>query len=292
MIEFEFHQPDSLEAALELLAKYDADAALIAGGTDLLIDMKKGEANPAHLISLWDVPDIGRVDTNGGLHIGTLTTITDLTIAASGQPSLQCFAEAARVFGGLQVQNAATVGGNICKASPAADMVLPLLSLDASLKIVGANGERQTMLEGFLIGRHQTALLPGEILTEINLMPVSPRTGTAFVKATRRNALDLSIVAVGSRVELDSDGKTCNAARIVVGAAAPSPFRAKAAEAVLEGQELLPEIVGAAAREARDEARPIDDLRGSADYRRMLVKTLVERAVFLAAERAARGENN
>ena len=286
---FEYHQPDSLEAAVALLTDHGSDAALLAGGTALLIDMKNGELSPGHVVSLWGIPRLAEISGNGDLRIGALTTVSKLAEAVVDQEPLQGLADAARLLGGRQVQNMATVGGNICKASPGADLVPPLVCLDASLTLVGPDGERQTPLDGFLTGPDQTALEPEEILTEITVPHFAARTGTAFLKVMRRNAVDCSIVAVAARVSLADDGNTCSEVRVGIGAAAPNPFRAKQAEAVLAGQPLTPQLAQEAARAARDESQPIDDVRASADYRRMLVNTLVERAVLRAAERAAQG---
>jgi carbon-monoxide dehydrogenase medium subunit len=286
---FEYHQPDSLAAAVGLLTHYGSDAALLAGGTALLIDMKYGELSPGHLVSLWGIPGLSEIEVNGGLRIGALVTATEVTEAVVDLQPLRGLLEAARQVGGRHVQNMATVGGNICKASPGADLVPPLLCLDAALTVVGPNGERHTPLDGFLTGPDQTALEPGEILREINVPASAPRTGTSFFKVMRRHAVDSSIVAAAARISLAEDSKTCREARIAVGAAGPTPFRARQAEAVLEGQEVTSEIVQEAARRAQDESQPIDDVRASADYRRLLVSTLVERVVRKAAERATQG---
>jgi carbon-monoxide dehydrogenase medium subunit len=290
-MKFEYHQPESLEAAIKLLVGYGPAAALLAGGTALLVDMRNGELSPGHLVSLWDIPGLAEIRFNGELRLGALATVTELAEAVVGRPPLQGLAEAARQVGGRQIQNMATVGGNICKASPGADLVPPLLCLDATLAIFGPQGERHTPLDGFLTGPDQTALQPGEILTGIDIPPPIPGTGTAFLKVMRRQAVDCSIVAVAARVSLAEDGKTCREARIAVGAAGPNPFRAKQAEAELTAQELTPETVQAAARQAQAEARPIDDVRASAGYRRRLVNILVERAILAAAERANQGGN-
>ncbi len=298
MIRFEYHQPTLLNETIAALAQHGEAAALLAGGTALLIDMKRGERRPRHVISLWQVPGLAGVQVDGGLStpalatsagvsVGALTTISDLAEAIVSHPALTGLLEAARLIGGRQVQNMATVGGNICKASPGADLVPPLLCLDARLRLAGPDGERMTPLDGFLTGPDQTDIRPAEVLTEINVPPTAARTGTAFLKVMRRHAVDCSIVAAAARISLAEDGQTCVEACIALGAAAPNPFRARQAESLLLGNRIVPDLARAAAHQSREESQPIDDVRASADYRRMLVETLVERAILKAAERAA-----
>ncbi len=165
-------------------------------------------------------------------------------------------------------------------------MAPPLLCLDAELQLSGPDGERSTPLDGFLVGPDQTAIRPAEVLTEIIVPPLPPRTGTAFFKVMRRRAMDCSIVAAAARITLADDGQTVVEARVALGAVAPNPFRVKQAEALLMGNTLSPDLLREAAMAARDVSSPISDVRASADYRRMLVKTLVERAVSQAATRA------
>lgn len=291
MNRFVYHQPATLDETHSLLEQHGDDAALLAGGTALLVDMRHGELRPGHMVSLWDVPGLAGVAANGGLRIGTLTTVTELADAVSGQPVYRGLREAALLLGARQVQNLATVGGNICKASPGADLVPPLMCLDADLQLSGPEGQRTAPLDGFLTGPDQTALLAAEVLTDIIVPRPPERTGTAFLKIMRRKAVDCSIVAVGARVTLADDGTTCKDVRIGLAAVAPNPIRARQAEALLAGQAATPELVKAVARQARDESSPISDVRASADYRRMLVETLVERAVWKALERAAEGGN-
>lgn len=285
---FEYHEPSSIEAASEILAQYGRDAAALAGGTALLVDIQHGELQPGHVVSLWKIPGLGTLRANGSLQIGALMTVSDLG-GALKHPALEGLREAARSLGSWQIQNLATVGGNICKASPGADLVPPLLCLDARLELQSADGRREAPLDGFLTGPDQTALAPGELLVSIHVPQLPPRTGTAFMKIMRRQALDCSIVSVCARVTLESDGITCKQARIGLAAVAPNPFRATSAEAVLAGSRIDDEVVREAALLARSQARPITDVRASAEYRKLLVTELVERALRLAADRARKG---
>ncbi len=286
---FDYLQPATLGEAIKLLALHGERARILAGGTALLLDMQHGEIAPTHLISLDRVPGLKTVHENGGWRIGALNTISDLADFAINHPPLTALVDSAWLFGGRQVRNMCTVGGNICKASPGADMVPPLLCLDAELQLSGTDGQRSIPLDGFLIGPDQTAIRPAEVLTEVIVSPLPPRTGTAFFKVMRRQAMDCSIIAAAARITLADDGQTCVEARVALGAAAPNPFRAKQAEALLVGNTLSPDLLHEASLAARDAARPVSDVRASADYRRMLVETLVERAVVRAAERALSG---
>jgi CO/xanthine dehydrogenase FAD-binding subunit len=294
MSHFDYHQPTSMQEAISLLGEYGRDAALLAGGTALLIDIRHGELDPLHVVSLWGIPGLEGVQVDGGsgYRFGALVTITNLANALADQPALRGLVEAAHLLGAQQVQNVATLGGNICKASPGADMVPPLLCLDAILVLDGPNGQRRTPLDGFLTGPDQTALRPAEVLTSIEFPSPAAHTGTAFLKVMRRHAVDCSIVAVSARVTLAEDGQTVLTARLGLGAVAPNPFRARQAEELLQGQKPEPNILKQAAAQARSEARPISDVRASADYRSMLIETLVQRALSKAVERAMEGASN
>jgi len=286
---FDYHQPSTIEEAIALLERYGDAAQIVAGGTALFVDMQHGECTPAHLIGLENVADLATIAENGDLHIGAFATLTDISEFAGERPDLRALVDSIWLFGGKQIQNVATAGGNICKASPGADMVPPLLCLDAQLRLHGPEGERVVPLDGFLTGPDQTAMHPAEILSEIVLPPIPPRTGTAFQKMMRRQAEDISIAAVAARVTFAEDNKTCEDVRIALCAVAPTPRRAQSAESVLKGFSLEPDRVKQAAQAASDESRPISDVRASADYRHLVVATLAERAVHKAAERALSG---
>ena len=287
MVEFEYHAPTSLEEAVELLLRLGDAARPLAGGTALLVDMLAGHVRPTHLVSLTEVPGLDGIRGNGGWVIGAMTTLSAIEDAPAFQEGpLVALVEATHVLGGRQIRNMGTVGGNICHASPGADMVPPLLCLDAELRLVGPEGERTAPLDGFLLGPDQAALRPAELLTEIRIPPLPPRSGSAFLKVMRRRAMDCSIVAVAARITLAEDGETCAEARIAVGAAAPTPFRAREAEELLRGQGLSDDLMREVAGRAMAAAQPITDVRASAEYRRMLVRGLVARAVSRAWERA------
>ena len=288
MVRFEYYEPASLEEAIDLLVRHGDAARPLAGGTALLVDMNIGHIRPTHLVSLTEVTELDQVRTNGGPStrsgrgwtigaLTTLSTIEDYPGFLAG-PTI-ALVEATHVLGGRQIRNVATVGGNICHASPGADMVPPLLCLDAELRLVGPDGERTTPLDGFLVGPDRTAIKRAEVLAEVRIPTPPARSGSTFLKVMRRHAMDCSIVAVAVRITLAKDGETCAEARIAVGAAAPVPFRAREAESRLEGRRLTDELVLEAAQRAAAASRPITDVRATAEYRRMLVRGLVTRAV-------------
>jgi carbon-monoxide dehydrogenase medium subunit len=287
---FTYHQPATLDEAAALLARFGAEARLHAGGSALLVDIQRGDSAPAHLIGLDRIPSLADIHDNDGIHIGAMVTLTDLVRFARSHPALAALVEAAESLGGKQIQNVATVGGNLCYASPGADMVPALLCLDARLRLVSPAGERVIPLDGFITAPNQTALRPAEILVEI-VLPISPPfTGTTALKMMRRRARDLSLAAAAARITLTADGARCADARIALCAAAPTPIRCRSAESALTGVPLTPELIRLAARAAASETQPVTDHRASAAYRRMLAETLVERAVMRAWERAASGE--
>ncbi|MBK8021177.1 MAG: xanthine dehydrogenase family protein subunit M [Chloroflexi bacterium] len=285
---FHYHQPTSLGEAVDLLARYGAQARIHAGGSALLVDIQRGELQPQHLIGLDSVPGLNDIveSEEGEITIGAMITLTDLARYAGDRLELRAIVEAVQLLAGRQVQNVATVGGNICNASPGADMVPSLLCLDAQLRLQSPDGERLVPLDGFIIAPNRAELRPGEILTAIVLPTLPPHSASATQKIMRRRAKDLSIAAVSARITLSEDGQRCAQARIALCAVAPTPIRVRSAEELLTGVALTPERVIAAARAAAAEARPVDDVRASAEYRRMVLVTLVERAVNLAAQRA------
>jgi carbon-monoxide dehydrogenase medium subunit len=283
---FDYHEPASVAEAVALAGRFGDAARFLAGGTDLIIQMRRGAARPRHVVSLHRVPGLDALAVNGGVTLGALVTHRRLEQAPALQGALRALVEGAEVVGGHQIRNVGTVGGNIANASPAADVVPVLLALDASVTLVGATGERTLALEGFLTGPGRTARRPDELLTGVRCPALPPRTATAFLKAGRRRAMEISVVCVAAAVTLDAAGERCVEARLALGAVAPTALRARAAERALAGRPLEPDVLREAGRVAAGECRPIDDVRASARYRRLLVETLVPRALARAAARA------
>ena len=285
---FECHEPSSVTDAVALGARFGEEGRFLAGGTDLIIQMRRGKVAPRHVMSLHRVSGLDRIEADGAVRLGALVTHRTIERCPAFQGPLQALVESAAVVGGHQIRNVATVGGNIVNASPAADVVPVLLALDATVTCLGPDGERTLTLDGFLTGPGQTARRPGELLTSVRFDQLPPGSATAFVKAGRRKAMEISVVCVAVRLTLDAAHARCQEARIALGAVAPTPLRARAAERALEGQPLTDEVLRRAGRLAAGECGPIDDVRASARYRRLLVETLVPRALRCSLERIGR----
>lgn len=278
-VHYEYHAPGSWDDAVALLARYGPEARPLAGGTDLMIQLQRDQIAPRHVIGLAHIPGWNHLTANGDLVLSAGTTYRQLENTPALYGKHRALVDAARQIGGVQVRNVATVAGNFCNASPAADAVLPLLVLDATLTLVGPGGTRTVPAADFITGPHQTTLGPGELLREIHVPALPDQTATVFLKAGRRRAMEISVVAAAVRLTLSPGGDRCQTARIAVGAVAPVPLRVRAAETLLEGQQLTPELIGEAARHAVQAAAPIDDVRASAEYRRHLAGVMVRQAL-------------
>jgi len=275
----EYLAPRSLAEAVEALA--DGKGTVLAGGTDLMLQAEIGKTPyRGRLVNIRRVDGLrGVSEQDGRLRIGALTTVTDLLndpLVAAKAPVL---ARAADKFASNQIRNAATVGGNICNASPAGDTILPLLALDAEVELAswqdGALCTRALPLDGFFTGPGATVMAPEELLGAVTFaVPADGRTAR-FLKSGPRPALEISTVAAA--MAFTNDGGTVRDVRLALGAVVPVPLRAKKTEALLEGAELNDELVEAAAQCAADEVNPIDDVRATAWYRKHLVTIYVRR---------------
>ena len=270
-------------------ASYEGRARYIAGGTDVLVKLKEGKIGPDYLVSLKHIISQDQPFLNtetGELFIGAFMThrsIEQSTLVRQRYPILH---DAVKNIGSVQIRNVATIGGNLVNAVPSADGAIPLIALDGKAHIYGPKGYRLMDLARFFLGPGQCEIQGSEILTEIIIPRVEPRTGGAYIKHGRREAMELPMLGVGILLSLEPDMATCAKARICLGVAAPTPFRALAAEAYLKGKPVTGDSLTEAGKIAAGESRVRDSIRGVAWYRREMVGVLVKRMGLLALERA------
>jgi len=283
-ISFDYAEPRTLDEALQMLEGFGGRAVALAGGTDLLVKMKQRSAEPKVILNIKRIPSLSYIrDGTRSMRIGPTTRMGDIERSPAVARRFPVLAEAASVIGSVQVRNMATIGGNLCNASPAADGSLVLLALDSSVKLTGSEGSREMPLSSFFLGPGRTALGPRELLTEITVPHLPEGTGMAFSRVTRTD-MDLAKVNVAVVLHVRSGGVTL--ARIALGAVAPTPMRAIKAEGQLAGSRLTRSLIEEAAATAAGEARPISDIRSSAEYRKEVTAVLVRRTLALAWKRA------
>jgi CO/xanthine dehydrogenase FAD-binding subunit len=290
MREFEYAAPTTIDEALAALRSNGGTARPLAGGTDLVIQMKESATRfpyPSSVVNLMRVPELAGIefDENQGLRIGATATMTDIAEHHHIRDRYEALAEGAGIVGSVQTMNLATIGGNLCNAAPSADTAPPLLALDASCQIAGHSGRRSVSLTEFFRGPGETVLDHAEILTQVTLPLPPARTGSAFSRHTPRKQMDIAVVGVAAVVTIADEG-TIDAARIALGAVAPTPVRARKAEASLAGKPATSDTFAAAAEIAAGECSPISDIRGSAEFRRHLVRVMTERMLAEALRRA------
>jgi carbon-monoxide dehydrogenase medium subunit len=288
MRRFEYFEPRTLSEAAALLADAQGKASLLAGGTDLLVEIKEHLRQPEYVVNLKRIPGLEGLDYDPaqGLRIGALATARAVETCPVIARHYAGLMQAVKELGSIQVRNRATVVGNLCRASPSADTAPPLLADGARIRIFGLQGERELPLEEFFTGPGKTVLAHGEIVVSLSLASPLAHTGKVYIKHGRRKAMELATVGVA--VSLTLAGSRCQAVRIVLGAVAPTPIRAHAAESLMRDAAIDETVIQAAALAAMAEARPISDVRSSADYRREMVKIQTARALRSAYERAAR----
>ncbi len=282
--DFEYILPQSLQEACALLAQYGQSAKVLAGGSDLLVKMKDGLLKPPYLVSLKNLDGLKgiRYESGKGVIIGARATHNDVMSNVILKEKYPSVCEAAHSMAAEQIRNIGTIGGNLVNAVPSADMPPILIALDAPARIMGSSRERTIPLEEFFLGPGKTVLENGEILVEI-IIPDQPATGSNYIKFGLRRAGALAVVGVASSVTA-SEG-FCQDVRIVLGAVAPTPIRARQAENVLRGNKIRPELIDEAGKVAGAESKPINDIRGSIEYRRNLVDVLTRRSLKAALEK-------
>lgn len=289
MRNFTYLVPKTLDEAISMQQSHGERAKYIAGGTDVLVKIKEGKLTPAYLISLKHILGQDRPFLNGEtgeLYVGAFMTHRSIETSSLIQLRYPILHDAVKNIGSVQIRNLATIGGNLVNAVPSADGAIPLIALDGRANIYGAKGTRSMDLMRFFLGPGQCDLERGEILTEVVVPPQPPRTGSAYIKHGRREAMELPMLGVGVLLGLAEDMSTCTRARIVLGVAAPTPMRALQAEKFLTGKPVTEDNLAQAGRLAGEESRVRDTIRGVAWYRREMVSVLVRRMGLKALERA------
>ncbi|GIK42598.1 MAG: dehydrogenase [Chloroflexota bacterium] len=281
---FEYVRPNSLGEAFRLLTEYGPKAKILAGGTDLLLAIRMGKATPRYLIDLSRLAELhGIWATDTGITIGAMTKVREIEISSLLVKDYRILVEAASTLASVQIRHLATIGGNICNASPSADLVPALLVLDAQAEIAGPYGRRTIPLVDFFQGPRQSVLKPTEVLVKLHVPCPAVRSGAVYIKHSLRRAMDLAFIGVANLVSATNGAP--DTIRIALGAVAPTPIRARQAEELVLGRgNLNPETIAEAARMAADEAKPIDDVRSSAWYRRRMVEVDTKRALTEAAK--------
>ncbi len=283
----EFVRATSVAEARTVLATEGARARVLAGGTDLLVNLRRRRVEVGTLVAVGHLPELVLLEREGGeVRIGAAVTHRMIEASHLFRGPLRALPEACATVGSIQIRNVGTLAGNVCNASPAADTPPVLLAFDARVVVAGSGGDRTLPLEAFFTGYRSTALDRGDLLREIRF-PLPPRgSGSAFEKLGRRKAMEISVACVAAMVSLEDDGRTLQSVRIGLGSVSATSVRARGAESALAGKEATAETLRAAGELASQEIAPIDDLRAGAGYRRSVVAALVARAVARAADRA------
>jgi len=289
MRKFNYLVPRTLDEAVSLNLSYGDRARYMAGGTDVLVKIKEGKMKPDYLISLKHIiaQDRPFLDhETGELFIGAFLTHRSIETSSMIRKNYPILHDAVSNIGSVQIRNVATIGGNLVNAVPSADGAIPLITLDAKAQIYGTKGKRTVELRRFFLGPGQCDLDDGEILTELVVPPLAPRTGGAYVKHGRRSAMELPMLGAGVLLSLEEDMLTCANVRICLGVAAPTPLRCLAAETYLAGKAVDENCLVEAGKLAAQESKVRDSIRGVAWYRREMVGVLVKRMGQKALQRA------
>ena len=278
MQEFDYLAPVTVAEAVALLA--GGSAKVLAGGSDLIPQVRERRRRPGRVVDLKKIAELTRIErmADGGWRIGAAVSIGRMGREPQFAASQPALLESARLIGSLQVQNRASLGGNLCNAAPSADAVPLMISLGLTAEIAGPNGRRTVPVEAVPTGPGRTSLAADEILVSLVVPPMAPRSGAKYLRFTPRREMDIAVAGVGGCVVLGGANAIASA-RLTLASVGPTPLRALAAEKALAGQPPSAALFAAAAEAAAEEARPISDTRGSAEYRRVLVAVLTRRVL-------------
>ena len=278
MFQFDYLRPKDVNEALGKLR--EVEVWPLAGGTNLLVDIRAGTIRPRVVLDIGFLQELrGLAYEKGLIEIGPCLTMTELANSPLIKSKAPLLGQSALSVGGPQIRNRATLGGNIVSASPAADTVVALVSLGATVLLQSTKGVRKVLLEDLFVGPGQTKIEKDELLTRIFFKPPSSNERGFFYKLGRRNALAVAVVNLGILAKIDETTRKWESVRIVLGSVAPTVMRAKRAEALLSNQLVDENLIREAAKTAASECSPISDIRSSADYRRSMVEGLVEKGL-------------
>ncbi|MDW7730664.1 MAG: FAD binding domain-containing protein [Bacillota bacterium] len=284
---FDYFKPATIEQALALWEKYKRNVRYIAGGTDVLVQMKAGKPPADYLVSLLNISDLSYIkQDNNGLRIGPLTTHRQLELSDIIKDKYPVLHDAVKQIGSVQIRNVATIGGNLCSALPSADTASPLLVLNAQLKVVGVQGERLLSLTDFFISPGKNALEASDILTEILIPAIMGKSGAAYIKLGRRRAMEIPLIGAAVYLAVNERG-FCSEARVALTTSAPIPLRSPVAEEALIGSRIDEKTLQNAGEQALMDTSPRTSWRTTAEYRKKVIPVLIIRAGLLALERLA-----
>ncbi len=288
MKDFEYTAPHSVGEAVSLLAEKGSQARVLAGGTDILVQLRSGRRTVDRLVDVKNIPETNEISytPQDGLHLGAAVPCYRIYQNAAVSEAYPGLIDAASLIGGIQIQGRASLGGNLCNAAPSADGIPPLIVLGATCQVAGPNGTRTVAAADFCTAPGQNLLEDGELLVSIHLPPPVAHSGTHYLRFIPRNEMDIAVAGVGSSVVLDASGKSFVSARVSLASVAPTPLYVTEAGDALAGKEVGDKAIEAAAEAAMAAARPINDMRGTIQQRKHLVGVLTRRTLKGAIDRA------
>lgn len=281
-----YHAPNSIDDAIKILADASLPPKVLSGGTDLIIQMQRPKAPEALVVDVKKIPGMRDAEwSEDGLTLGPAMSCAEFTKRQDIKSIFPGLVEAAYLIGSTQVQGRASLGGNLCNASPAADTIPALIANRAICVIQGPSGTRVVPVEAFVTGVGKNCLEQGELLAALTLARPEPGTADAYLRFIPRTEMDIAVAGAAVSLTLDSRG-VCTNARIAIGAVAPTAILVPVAEDILVGETISDEVLAGVAQAASDAASPISDRRGTVEFRRHVVGVLTKRATLIAAERA------
>jgi carbon-monoxide dehydrogenase medium subunit len=289
MRDFEYEAPTSIAEAVRVLGERDGAARPLAGGTDLIDQIRVGRHQPNLVVDIKKIPELNVLELSAaGLRLGAAVPCYRIYGDSAIAEAYAALADSARIIGGIQIQSRASVGGNLCNSGPAADSTPALIALGAVAVIAGPSGRREVAVESFCTGPGKNVLGRGEFLVELKFPSRPPNSGSHYRRFIPRNEMDIAVVGVGASVVLNGKGESFVSARIALGAVGPTPLFAAEAGRLLAGQPVSEAVIEKAAQAARTLAKPIDDMRGTKEFRLHVTGVLTRRVLEEAVKRARR----